>query len=243
MDNSRGPGDEITIDPLPVPSIPVGRAARAIVSRISRELPAGSRRRLRRHGWLLAAVAAVVVIGALKLAGVIWTSTPPRWVPALGAGVTVTEPGQVAPGHGSPGAALAGVLAALSSKDPAASCDYAYAYASSVAQCKAGISQASEYQAGYVVSVKIGYVAIDGTHALVGFTGKVCPPGNNPECVTNADPSAIFSAGNTFTTLWSQTVNPTSSNPASSNGYTLLPCVEVGGKWYFGSDPTDQSPS
>jgi hypothetical protein len=180
----------------------------------------------------------VVVIGALKLAGVIWTSAPPRWVPALGTGVTVTGPEQVAPGHGSPGAAFVGVLAAVSSKDPAALCEYTDAYASSVAQCKAQISQASRGQAAYIESVKIGYVAIDGTRALVGFTGKICPPGNTRECVANADPSAIFSAGNTFTALWAQTVNPD-----SGNAYSLLPCVEVGGKWYFGPDPTDESPS
>ena len=62
-------------------------------------------------------------------------------------------------------------------------------------------------------------------------------------CLTNADPSAIFSAGNTFATLWAQTVYPTSGTSASGNAYTLLPCVEVGGQWYFGSDPTDLSPS
>jgi hypothetical protein len=123
MDDSSGPGDEITIDPFPTPKIPTPKAERAIVSRISREWPAGSWRRLRRRSLLLAAIAAVVVIGALKLAGVIWTSAPPRWVPALGTGVTVTEPGQVAPGHGSPGVALAGVLAALSSEDPATLCE------------------------------------------------------------------------------------------------------------------------
>jgi hypothetical protein len=178
-------------------------------------------------------MAAVVVIGALKLDGVIWTSAPPRWVPALGAGVTVTQPGLVAPGHGSPGAALAGALAALSSKHPAALCDYAYAYPDSVAQCKAQLSRASRNRAPYAVSVKIGYVATDGTRALAGITGKICVPGNKPECVTNVDPSAIFSAGNTFTALWAQTANATSGNE-----YRLLPCVEVGGRWYVGPAPT-----
>ena len=238
MDNSSGSGDEITIDPLLTPNIPIPRTARAIVSRISREWPAGSWRRPRWQSWLLAAIAAGVVIGALKLAGVIWTSAPPRWVPALGAGVTVTEPEQVAPGHGSPGAALAGVLTGLSSKDAAASCEYAYAYASSVTRCKAQVSRTPRNQVPYVVSVKIGYVAIDGTHALAGITGKICRPGNTPECVTNVDPSAIFSTGNTFTTLWAQAIDPTSPN----NAYSLLPCVEVDGKWYFGAAPTE-SPS
>jgi hypothetical protein len=237
MDNSSGPGDEITIDPLPTPNISVPRAARAIASRISRAWPAWSWRRPTRRSWLLAAIAAVVIIGALKLAGVIWTSAPPRWVAALGPGVTVTEPVPVAPGHGSPGAAVTGALAALSSKDPAALCGYAYAYASPEAQCEAEISRSARNHAGYVASVKIGYVAIDGTRALVGFTGKVCPPGSKPECLTNVDPSAIFSTGSTFTTLWAETVNPT-----SSHAYTLLPCVEVGGKWYVAPDATE-SPS
>jgi hypothetical protein len=242
MDDSSDPGDEISIDPLPAPGIPIPGAARAIVSRISREWPAGNWRRPAWQGWLLAAIAAVVVIGALKLDGVIWTSPPPRWVPALGPGVTVTGPGQVAPGHDSPGAVMAGLLAAMSSKDPAAFCGYAYASASSVAQCKAAISRAPGNKTPYV-SLKVGYVAIDGTHALVGTTGKICRPGSRPECVTNADPATIFSAGSTFTALWTQTVNPTPGNPASGNGYTLFPCAEVGGKWYFGSDPTDPSPS
>jgi hypothetical protein len=237
MDNSSGSGDEISIDPLPIPNLPIPKTARAILGRISPEWPARSWRRLTWRSWLLAAIAAVVVIGALKLAGVIWTSAPPTWVAALGPGVTVTEPGPVAPGHGSPGAALAGLLAALSSRDPAALCEYTNADANSVAQCKTAVNRIPRDQVAYVASVKIGYVAIDGTRALVGFTGKVCPPGSTPACLTNADPSAIFSTGHTFTTLWAQTVSPTTS----SNAYTLLPCVEVGGKWFAGPDPTGDS--
>jgi hypothetical protein len=232
MDDSNGAGDEIAIDPLPTPNIPIPRAVRAIAGRVSREWLPGSRRRLTPRGWLLIALAAVVVIGALKLAGVIWTSPPPKWVAALGAGVTVTEPGQVAPGHGSPGAVFAGVLAALSSKDLTATCEYAYAYANAVAQCETQLSRVPPDQVPYSVSVKISYVAIDGTRALVGITGKICSPGNRPECVTNADPAAIFSTGNTFTALWAQTAN------TSGNIYALLPCVEVGGKWYAGPEPT-----
>ena len=225
MENPDSPGDEITIDPIPVP-----RVVSAIAGRVRRVRLAAGGRRLTWRAWLLAAIAAVAVIGALKLAGVIWTSGPPSWAPALGRGVTVTQPGQVAPGHGSPGAAVAGALAALSAKDPVAFCDYAYV--GPVARCAAQLSQAPRNQLPYSVSVKIGYVATDGTRALVGVTGKICSPGSRPECSTNTDPAAIFSAGDTFATLWTRPVNPN-----SSNAYSLLPCVEVGGKWYVGTDP------
>ena len=87
----------------------------------------------------------------------IWTNPPPKWATTLGTGVTVTGPEQVAPGHGSPGAALIGLLAALSSKDQATACDYI-----SVAptQCGTPSGQVSRNQLPYGVSVKIGYVAI-----------------------------------------------------------------------------------
>jgi hypothetical protein len=235
MDNLNGPDDEITIDPLPTPHIPIPRAVAVIAGRIPREwLLKG--RRLTWRGWLLAAIAAVVVIGALKLAGVIWTSAPPKWVTALGTGVTVTGPEQVAPGHGSPGAALTGLLAALSSKDHATVCDYISV--SSTARCEAPSGQGSRNQLRYRVSVEIGYVAISGTRALVGFTGKICPPGTPstlPQCISNTDPAAIFSAGNTFAALWTLTVTP---NPSDTSPYGLVPCVEVGGKWYVGSGST-----
>lgn len=230
MDNSSDPGDEITIDPLPMPAIPVPRAVAAIADRVRHMWLARRKRRLTRRGWLLAAIAAVFVIGAVNLADVIWASAPPKWASALGAGVTVTGPEQVAPGHGSPGAALAGLLAALSSKDPAASCDYIYAtYPASLARCRAELGQIPRNQMPYSESVKIGYVAIDGTRALVGVTGTICSPGSTPECVTNADPARIFSTRESFATLWARTVNS-----SSANTYSLLPCVEVGGRWYVG---------
>ena len=224
VDNPDGPDDEITIDPLPAPRIP--RAVAVIADRIPREWPVRNGRRLTWRGWLLAATAATVIIGSLKLADVIWTSPPLKWVTALGTGVTVTGPEQVAPGHGSPGAALTGLLAALSSKDPATLCDYISA--------GTAVDCIVPGQLPYRVSVKIGYVAIDGTRALVGFTGKICSPRATPECETNTNPAAIFSAGNTFATLWTQTVNPNSSDITS---YRLLPCVKADGKWYVASGP------
>jgi hypothetical protein len=227
MDDSDGPDDEITIDSLPAPHIPIPRAVAVLAGRIPRQWPLQNGRRPTWQGWLLAAIAAAVVIGVLKLAGVIWTSAPPQWVTALGTGVTVTGPGQVAPGHGSPGAALTGMMAALSSKDPAMFCDYVFL--GSDTRCRAQTGQVPRNQFPYGVSFKIGYVAISGTRALAGFTGKKCSPGAAPECVANTNPAAIFSAGNTFAALWTQTVAPVFNSPSS---YTLVPCVEVGGKWY-----------
>jgi hypothetical protein len=233
MDSSSDPDDEVAIDPLPLPGIPIPPVLPAIMGRARRELLAESGRGLTWQGWLAAAIAAVVLIGTLKLAGAIWTSPPPRWVPALGPGVTVTGPEQVAPGQGSPGAVLAGVLAAVSSKDLAAACVYLDA---SGTRCKGQYSRVPRNELPYAVSVKVGYVAIDGARALVGFTGRLCFPGNTPECVTNADPAAIFSAGSTFTTLWAQ-----ATTPSLGGGYWLQPCFKTGGKWYLGSGPPSDS--
>ena len=231
MDNSNSPDDEITIGLLPVPHIPVPRALAVIAGRIPREWLWGKGRRLTWRGWLLAAVAAAVVIGALKLAGVIWTSPPPAWVTALGPGVTVTGPEQVAPGHGSPGAAFTGSVAALSSKDPATFCDYVSV--SSVSRCKAVFSKAPRNQLPYSASFKIGYVAISGTRALAGFTGKICWPGALPECMANTNPTLGFSAGDTFAALWTKAVRLDFVSTTSL--YRLQPCVDVGGKWYVSS--------
>jgi hypothetical protein len=141
----------------------------------------------------------------LKIAGVILTSAPPQWVTTLGTGVTVIGPEQVAPGHGSPGAALTGVLAALSSKDRTTFCDYMFVV--SAARCTGPSGQGSRDRLPYGVSVKIGYAAVSGTRALVGFTGKICWPGATRECTANTNPAAVFSAGNTFAALWEQTLH------------------------------------
>jgi len=226
MDLSNDPDDEIAIDPLPVPSIPIPRVVPALAGRLRGQLTP-------RRGGLLAVVAVVVLIGALKLSGVIWTPRPPAWVAALGQGVTVTQPEQVAPGQGSPGAVLAGVLVAVSSQHPAASCQYIYAPG---VRCTAQFSHTPHNQLPFARSLKIGYVAIDRTRALVGYTGKICSPGNSPECQANANPAAIFSAGDSFTTLWAQATGPT-----FGGGYSLQPCFKVSGKWYLGAGPPADS--
>ncbi|MBO0825644.1 MAG: hypothetical protein J2P27_17590, partial [Actinobacteria bacterium] len=110
-------------------------------------------------------------------------------------------------------------------------------YPASLARCRAELSQIPRNQMPYSESVKIGYVAIDGTRALVGFTGTICSPGSTPECVTNTDPDSIFYTMESFATLWARMVNS-----SSGNTYALLPCVEVGGKWYAGLGVANDSP-
>jgi hypothetical protein len=223
MDNPNDPDDQVSIDPFPGVKIPEW-LVRAVGPRLTR------------RGQILASVAAVIVIGGvlggLKLAGVIWTAQPPQWVSALGPGVTVADPEQLAPGHGSPGAAFAGALASMTGKHPAAACGYVYL--GPAAHCAVSDDRTPEDQLPYAVSVKTGYVATDGTHALLGYTGEICSPGTLPRCLANADPAAVFSAGRSFGALWTLTVNPSFDVIGS---YTLLPCVELGGKWYIGAGP------
>ena len=153
------------------------------------------------------------------------TSQPP-WAPALGAGVTVAAPAQVAPGNDSPGAAVEGLISAVGAKRYTAEC--AYLEPSAQAACTSGAAQLSSGSAPYTKDAAIGYVAIHGDEALVGTTGTFCSPGQTPECFTNHDPAAIFSSGKSFSALWAE-----ANNTGSQNVYILVPCVKVGGKWYL----------
>lgn len=156
-------------------------------------------------------------------------STPasgqPSWAASLGAGVTVTAPQAFSPGTDSPGAAVQGELSAFASKKPTTLCDYQQP--SFQAQCKAGISQVPADHLPFASNTAIGWVAIQGTKALVGTTGKYCTPGQTPECFTNSDPAALFTSAKTFSQLWSDAVK------SPVNAYSLAPCVQVGGKWYI----------
>jgi hypothetical protein len=140
--------------------------------------------------------------------------------------VTVTAPAPVAPGNGSPGAAVEGLFAALSSQQYTAECGYVEPAAQ--ATCKnasAGLSSANQPT---LKNAAIGYVAIDGNQALVGSTGTFCVPNEKPKCFTNKDPAAILSSGKPFGTLWAA-----ASKSSSANTYGLAPCVKIGGKWYL----------
>lgn len=151
------------------------------------------------------------------------TASLPSWASALGSGVTVVTPQSVSPGNGSPGAAITGLVDAFNTGKFAQSCGYAEPSAQS--ECK---SEASQIPADEIPTIKgfgLGYVAIDGDHAVVGMTGAMCNPVNTPKCATNHDPAAVFSSTKSFSALWKNALKNTSS-------YSLTPCVEIAGKWY-----------
>jgi hypothetical protein len=76
----------------------------------------------------------------------------------------------------------------------------------------------------------LGYVAVDGTEALVGSTGTFCTPNQTPTCVSNDDPAAIFSEAKPFSDLWTESV---AAGESTTNSYSLIPCIEVDGAWYI----------
>jgi hypothetical protein len=174
----------------------------------------------------------VTAAAALALAGCSSGSSAPPWAAALGAGTTVTSPQSTAPGHDSPGAAVQGYVANFfGTKDVAAACDYVDPGAQG--ECKSSITQVpSSTQRPYAQHAGLGYVATDGTQALVGTTGTFCIPGSTPECTTNNDPAAIFSSRKPFATLWSQALAAT-----SSDSYALVPCIDINGHWYIDVPP------
>jgi hypothetical protein len=149
----------------------------------------------------------------------------PSWAAGLGTGVSVTAPGSVQPGNDSPGAAVSGEINALNTKNFAALCPYQLPNVQD--KCKAAASAAPTDQLPFATNPQLGYVAISGTKALVGTTGKFCSPGQTPECYSNSDPAAIFSGGKSFGDLWTQTLNN-----SSSTSYSLVPVEQISGHWY-----------
>jgi ABC-type transport system substrate-binding protein len=152
------------------------------------------------------------------------TVSLPSWASALGSSVTVTAPQTVSPGNGTPGAVVTGLIRAFNSGKFSQSCGYDEPKGQ--AQCKA---EAAEITASDIPTIKnfaLGYVAVDGSQAVVGITGTICEPTSGSKCSTNTDAAAVFSSTKTFSDLWKNSLKDTSS-------YSLTPCVKVGGKWYI----------
>ncbi len=155
------------------------------------------------------------------------TAHPP-WAAALGPGVTVLAPAPVTAGWSTPGAPVVGFVRAEPTRNPAKLCQYIALPPPYQGKCVAIVGQAlGGYQT--MKNFAIGYVAIDGTEALVGTTYSACFLQGTPKCVTNTNPAAIFSSGKTFKVLWAETL--VSSN-SPSNVYTLANCKRIGSKWY-----------
>jgi hypothetical protein len=125
------------------------------------------------------------------------------------------------------------MVSALNAGKPAQACGYFLP--SAQAQCSQALSAVPAGSTPTVKGLALGYVAIDGTRALVGTAGTYCTTegGQKPGCFANHDPAAIFSTARPFATLWSQTIAAENFRPA----YSLTPCVEIGGRWYADALP------
>jgi hypothetical protein len=175
----------------------------------------------------------MLACGMAALLAACSSSSAPSWASALGSGVTVVAPETAAPGNGSPGAVMIGFIDALNAKKYTTVCSYLLPKSQSECRTLFGSVSPSELAAKmpFAKNAGLGYVAIDGTEALIGTTGEYCAPGQSPECYTNSDPTAILNSGKPFSALWKTAVAET-NNSNSSNVYTLSPCLEIGGKWY-----------
>jgi hypothetical protein len=158
--------------------------------------------------------------------GVLPSGTAPSWAAALGSSVTVIPPGSPTPGHSSPGAALNGVLRAISDKSTTEYCGYSEP--STQAQCQSELSQLSASEFPSAKNAAAGYIAVDGDKAVAGLTGTLCLSGQT-ECITNTDPAAIFTDLHTFSALWQNALTNSGSK------YSLTPLVKVNGNWYISS--------
>jgi len=154
----------------------------------------------------------------------------PLWATALGGGITIVPPGShPSPGNGSPGGVAEANTADINAGNLTAACELLEPSA------QAACTQATTGQSSSGVSYEnfgLGYIAIDGDEALVGTVGTYCNPNSSPTCVTNSDPAAIFSSGQTFATLYNAAV-AAAANSTPSNDYSLAPCIEIDGAWYL----------
>jgi hypothetical protein len=155
-------------------------------------------------------------------------SGQPSWAKSLGTRVTIVPPGPASPGNATPGDVMAGVVKALSVGPITDFCRYEQP--SQQSSCRTTFGQVTRSEAASELPTfkhfALGYMAIDGTKALIGVTGTICVPNQKPSCYTNKDPAAILDSGKPFATLWNKAV------AAPANVYSLSPAIEVNGSWY-----------
>jgi hypothetical protein len=168
-----------------------------------------------------------VAFAASKAAPSASLSGDAGWAKTLGAGVVVVPPKRTVAGHSSPGAALEGFVTALDARQLKLWCSY---YEPSFqATCRTNSANYLAANKPIFENFALGYVAIDGNHALVGSTGTDCLATGKPKCSSNHNPAAIFSTGATFKALWAETVTAYNS---TANVYSLDLSIKIGGSWY-----------
>jgi len=189
-------------------------------------VPVMGRARVALTGLAAALICNVLVFGvAVKAFG----QGAPAWAKALGPGVIVEAPAPDTVGHGSPGAAVLGVLAGLESHSVSGVCAYVQPVAQS--SCR-GLLNFPGMTWPTAARIHIGYVAIDGNRALVDATGTSCSPHETPRCLTNKNPAALLDSGKTFGALWTATL-ASGFSLSQKHVYSLGPCVKVRSKWYM----------
>jgi hypothetical protein len=155
----------------------------------------------------------------------------PSWAGALGSGVTVDSPRSASAGNDSPQGVLIGVSTAFSTGNFTSQCKYLQPSARSGCtsdwgspdlRMKVDLADYPTFK-----NLKVGYTAIDGDRALVGFTGTACILKMSPSCFTNKNPAAVLDSGKLFSALWSQ-----SHASTGGNAYSLSSAIKVNGKWY-----------
>lgn len=148
--------------------------------------------------------AAVAVSGALVLA-------------AASCGGSASSGSTPAPGHGSPQAAVMGLIRGLAAHDTSAACDY-------FVPAEQSACHGTQLPAT-TGTVTIGHTAVKGDRALVVVMSSKYCVGN--QCLSNSDSTKGLPSGST---TFDQAYQATQNN---QNDPTT-PCQRVNGKWYVG---------
>jgi hypothetical protein len=144
--------------------------------------------------------------------------------------------GSVAPGHGSPKAAVEGFITDLElGNGSTAWCSYMDP--ADQQDCQEGAAEADITVTG---RFGLGNQVIDGTEALVVLTGDVCThsaeSATTTSCVSNNNPNDGLPPGaGTFSEAY--------ANAVSSSGTTTAPCIEIDGQWYINISGNSGTPT
>jgi hypothetical protein len=152
----------------------------------------------------------------------------PSWAGALGPNVTVDPPRPASAGDRSPQGVVIGVAAAFTTGHFVDLCKYQEPWAGCTSAWGSPNLRSEVDLADYPTfeNLKIGYTAIDGDKALVGFTGTVCVLKDYPSCFTNENPAAVLDTGKSFSALWSQSLT------SQADVASLSPAIKINGNWY-----------